>query len=80
MYEVDPLDGFDRIPSELLVDLAELRAALELELSPWTVGHPWIAANPTGLRVASFGDGRGLLVFGVRDTDRRVAVSDLVVL
>ena len=50
-----------------------------LEVSPWTVGRPYRGSNPSGIRVASFGDGRALLVFGVSDQERRW-LFDLVIL
>ncbi|MFC5140667.1 hypothetical protein ACFPK1_20690 [Actinomycetospora rhizophila] len=50
-----------------------------LERSPWTVGRPWVATNPTGLRTLTFGAGRAVLVFGIIDRERRVFLVSLVI-
>lgn len=56
------------LPAELLVALAELRAALGL--APWSIGDPLIPSNPHGVRVAPFGPrGRAQLVWGVLPPD-----------
>ncbi|MEJ2866637.1 hypothetical protein WCD74_02600 [Actinomycetospora sp. OC33-EN08] len=78
MYEVGPIDDLARLPDDLAPEFAELRTALEL--SPWTVGRPYLESNPTGMRVETFGRGRALLVFGISEYERRVNVFDLVVL
>ena len=78
MYEVQPLDDLVAVPSDLLPALAELGAALEV--SPLTVGRPYVRSNPSGMRVVSFGQGRALLVFGVSEQERMVWLFDLVVL
>ncbi len=78
MYEVEPIDGLGAVPADLLPALAEIRTALEV--SPWTVGRAYRGSNPSGMRVASFGDGRALLVFGVSDQERSVWLFDLVIL
>jgi hypothetical protein len=78
VYEVDPLDGgVGSLPDDLLAAFAEVRTALEL--SPWTVGRPWVATNPTGMRVVTFGQGRAALVFGVIERDRRVFLVSVVI-
>ncbi|MEJ2861683.1 hypothetical protein [Actinomycetospora flava] len=78
MYEVDPLDDeVGSLPGDLLAEFAEVCRALEL--SPRTVGRPWVASNPTGLRVVTFGAGLAALVFGVIEDERRVFLVSLVV-
>ena len=77
MYEVDPIEGLYDLPNDVLAGLAELRAALEL--SPHSVGRPWVRTNPTGMRVAEFVSGRAFLVFGVLEQEGRVAIYDLIV-
>lgn len=69
MYEVDSIDVVvGDLPDALFAALAELRTALEL--SPWTVGRPWVVSNATGMRIVAFGEGRALLVFGVLELER----------
>ena len=76
MYRVVPVGEdisavIDALPTNFLADFAELRAALEV--APWSVGEPYHPANPTGSRAATFGpDERGLVVYAVEDSDRRV--------
>ncbi|WP_433788420.1 hypothetical protein ACQPX6_20935 [Actinomycetospora sp. CA-101289] len=78
MYEVDPLDdSVGALPDDLLADFAEVRAALEL--SPRTLGRPWVALNPSGLRAVTSGDGRAVLVYGIIDHERRVFLVSLVI-
>lgn len=78
MYAVDPPDDHvGTVPDDLLAEFAEVRAALEL--SPRRVGRPWVATNPSGLRVVTFGAGRAALVFGVIEHERRVFLVSLVV-
>ncbi|GAA4939277.1 hypothetical protein EV188_10696 [Actinomycetospora succinea] len=78
MYEVDPLDeAVGTLPEELSADFLEVRTALER--SPWTVGRPWVATNPTGLRTVTFGAGRAVLVFGIIDRECRVFLVSLVI-
>ena len=75
MYRVVPVGddiaaAIDALPTELLDAFAELRVALEV--SPWTVGTPYVPSNPTGSRSATFGPGgRGLVVYAVEDSDRQ---------
>ena len=76
MYEVHPVgddvaDAIAALPVELLEGFAELRVALEV--SPRTVGDPYVATNPNGSRTAQFGPrGRGLALFVVEDRARSV--------
>lgn len=78
MYEVDPLDAsVGDPPDDLLADFAELRAALEV--SPRTVGRPYLDSDPAGMRTVDFGNGRALLTYGVIEHDRRVFLISLVI-
>ncbi len=52
-----------------------------LEVSPSTVGRPYSALSPTGLRIAFLGDDRrAFVVFGVIERDRLVTVVELTFL
>ena len=83
MYRVEPAGedvsaAIDALPSELLPAFAEIRAALEV--SPWTVGWPYVADNPTGMRIADFGGAAPATVFyGVIERDRLVALIQVTV-
>jgi hypothetical protein len=66
----------DALPPELLAPLAELRASLEL--SPWTVGTPYVPTNPSGIRTATVAAGRLVLYYGVIERDRAVDLLNLV--
>lgn len=76
MYRVEPVGedisaAIDALSSGLLADFAELRAAAGG--GPGSVGEPYHPANPSGSRSATFGpDERGLVVYAVEDSDRRV--------
>ncbi|WP_018335595.1 hypothetical protein [Actinomycetospora chiangmaiensis] len=76
MFRVEPVGedisaAIDALPTDLLAAFADLCAALEV--APWSVGEPYHPANPTGSRAATFGpDERGLVVYAVEDSDRRV--------
>ena len=78
MYRVETLgDDIDAaiaaLPSELLPAFAELRVALEV--APWGVAEPYVAANPSVSRMASFGPGgRGMVLFVVQDYEQVVAL------
>ena len=78
MYRVEPVGpdveaAIAVLPRELLIDFAELRAALEV--SPWTVGTALVPANPSGLRVATIGPaGTGQVVYHVIDRERLVPI------
>lgn len=76
MYRVEPVGddiaaAIEALPPEFLDAFAELRVALEV--SPRSVGEPYHPANPGGSRTATFGPyGRGLVVYAVEDSDRRM--------
>lgn len=76
MYRVEPVGddiaaAIDALPSDFMSAFAELRVALEI--APWSVGQPYNPAAPRGSRSATFGlDERGLVVYSVEDSDRRV--------
>jgi hypothetical protein len=76
VYDVRPVgediaEAVDALPAAFLSAFAELRVALEV--SPRTVGQPYVASNPGGSRTASFGPGeRGLVLFVVEDLARQV--------
>jgi hypothetical protein len=71
--------SIDVLPADLLPGFAEVRAALEV--SPWTVGSPLVAANPTGLRLVTFGpDGSGQAVVQILDRDRLVLIVQVTFL
>jgi hypothetical protein len=62
----------DALPAEALTAYAELRVMLET--SPWS-GAPYRRENPTGgLRMQTFGAGRGLVVYLILDDQRRVDI------
>lgn len=76
MYDVrvvgeDVAEVIEALPAEFLVAFAELQVALEV--SPRSVGQPYVATNPGGSRTVVFGPGgRGLVLFVVEDVTRRV--------
>jgi hypothetical protein len=76
VYRVEPVgediaSAITPLPREFLAAFAEVRVALEV--APWTVGQPYNPTNPTGSRSAMFGpDERGLIIYSVEDSDRRV--------
>lgn len=76
MYEVQPVgddvvDAIAALPADFLKDFAELRVALEV--SPRSVGRPYVPTNPNGSRTVLFGPrGRGLVLFVVEDRARTV--------
>ncbi|MDQ1530358.1 MAG: hypothetical protein QOE37_463 [Microbacteriaceae bacterium] len=76
MYDVRPVgndvaEAIEALPADFLAAFAELRVALEV--SPSSVGRPYVAANPGGSRTVGFGPGgRGLMLFAVEDTTRKV--------
>jgi hypothetical protein len=62
----------DALPAEALTAYAELRVLLET--SPWS-GAPYRRENPGGgLRVRTFDNGRGLVVYLILDDQRRVDI------
>jgi hypothetical protein len=83
VYRVEPVGedvtaAIDALPADLLADFAEVRAALEV--SPWTVGWPYAADNPAGMRIAEFGrSGTATVVFGVIERERLVTVLQVAV-
>jgi hypothetical protein len=78
VYDVDPLDdAVGVVPGDLVAEYAEVRAPLEV--SPRSVGRPWVATDPTGIRVVTFGAGRAAFAFGVIEDERRVFLVSLVV-
>lgn len=83
MYRVEPAGedvaaAIDALPGDLVPAFAELRVALEV--SPWTVGWPYVADNPTGMRIAEFGwVATATVVYGVIERDRLVTLIQLTV-
>jgi hypothetical protein len=83
VYRVEPAGedvsaAISALPSELLAAFAELRAALEV--SPWTVGWPYVADNPAGMRIAEFGRAvTATVVYGVIERDRLVTLIQLTI-
>lgn len=84
MYRVQTVgedidEAVEALPAEFLTAFAELRATLEV--APWTVGRPYVAANPGGSRTASFGpQDRGLVLYVVQERDRVVAIWQVTLL
>lgn len=76
MYRVEPVGedisaAIAELPPDFLAAFAEVRVALEV--APWSVGQPYNPAKPSGSRSATSGpDERGLVVYAVEDSDRRV--------
>ena len=83
MYRVEPAGddvaaAIGALPGELLSAFAEFRATLEV--SPWTVGWPYVADNPTGMRIAEFGTATtATVVYGVIERDRLVTLIQLTI-
>jgi hypothetical protein len=83
VYRVEPVGedvaaAVDALQSALLTDFAELRVALEV--SPWTVGWPYVTANPGGMRIVEFGtEHTATVVFGVIERDRLVTILQVAV-
>ncbi|MDL5155770.1 hypothetical protein [Actinomycetospora termitidis] len=60
-------------------ELAEIRVALEV--SPWSVGRPYVTAHPErGMRSIDFDGGDAVLIFAIIDRDRWVELLQLTVL
>jgi hypothetical protein len=84
VYHVEPVGpdveaSIEALPSALLTDFVELRAALEV--SPSTVGTPLVPSNPTGLRVATIGlEGTGQVVYHVIERERLVPIVQITFL
>jgi hypothetical protein len=76
VYRVEPVgeditSAIDALPPDFLPAFAEVRVALEV--SPWSIGQPYNPTNPSGSRSVAFGpDERGLLIYSVEDSDRRI--------
>lgn len=83
MYRVetvgDDIDAsIEALPEDFLASFAELRVALEV--SPWSVGRPYVASNPNGSRTASFGPGdRGMVLYVVQEHEQVVAIWQVTV-
>ena len=53
---------------------------MALEVAPWGVGKPYVVANPSGSRTASFGPGgRGMVLFVVQEYEQIVAIWQVTV-
>jgi hypothetical protein len=84
MYRVETVGedidaAIEALPEDLLAAFAELRVALEV--SPRTVGRPYVAANPSGSRTASFGPGdRGMVLYVVQEREQVVAIWQVTAL
>jgi hypothetical protein len=83
MYRVETVGedidaSIEALPPEFLEAFAELRVALEV--SPRSVGRPYVATNPGGSRTASFGpQDRGLVLYVVQEHERVVAIWQVTV-
>jgi hypothetical protein len=79
VYEVEWEPSAERcaaaLPVEAINSLLEVRVAVQLD--PWS-GAPQKADKPEGnMRVRTFGDGRGMLVYVILDERRLVYIVQL---